>query len=151
MAQVTIGGIEYTVPELSFLALERAWPYLNDAVVQMDPMAAVSSALQVVVAGIMDQENFNPEDFGIKPEQINVHSDRDDQIFTLLTKVMKKRLLAREIADIRLAILVIQKEAGLEAEEGEGEKAPVNPSTETGAPSSQNSSQPAVREEVGTA
>jgi hypothetical protein len=30
MAQVvTIGGTEYEVPELSFAALERAWPYVD--------------------------------------------------------------------------------------------------------------------------
>lgn len=143
-ALVTIGGQEYEIPELNFLALERAWPFIDRSMSSLDPILAVSAGISVIAAGIMEAPYFKPEDFGVKEgEQLG-----DEQIFERVSKFLKKKLMAKEIENVRLTVVEISKEAGLEAEEGEllppGTEDPVSPSTETAQSLLSSSSLPAV-------
>lgn len=156
MAKVTIGGTEYEVPELNFVALERAWPFIEQAMTELDPMKGVSAALHIIAAGMVEADNFDQATYGIKPEDISPTKDREEQIFELTAKFLKRKTKATEISGIRAAILEISKEAGLEPEEGEGvlagvEEVAPNLSPETSIPTSPSSSQPDAKEAAGTA
>lgn len=119
MATVVINKITYEVPELNFSALERAWPYLNEATTSFDPIKAVSAAINVIAAGLIEAPHFNPSDFGIDESKLSSTVDRDEQVFFLVAQFLKKATLAREIAGIREALMKIAQEAGLEAPSGE--------------------------------
>lgn len=156
MAKAIIGGTEYEVPELNFVALERAWPFIEEAMTALDPMKGVSAAIHIIAAGMVEADNFDQATYGIKPEDISPTKDRDEQIFELTAKFLKRKTKATEISGIRAAILEISKEAGLEPEEGEGvlagvEEVAPNLSPETSIPTSPNSSQPDAKEEAGKA
>lgn len=116
MADITIGGTKYYVPEMNFLAMERAWPYIQEATETLDPMKGASTALAVFAAAIMEGEEFNPEkDFGIQ----NADSLSDSQIHTQVTHFFKKKLKGTEVGVIRPTMFEVLKEAGLEVTEGE--------------------------------
>lgn len=156
MATVTIGGTDYEVPELNFIALERAWPFIELAMTEPDPMKGVSAALHIIAAGLVEADNFKPSDYGIKGEDLSSTRDREDQIFELTAKFLKRKTKASEIEGVRRAIGDITKEAGLEPEEGEGElaegvkeEAP-NLSPETSTHTLPSSSPLGAREEAGT-
>jgi hypothetical protein len=40
MARFTLGGKTFVIGELNFLAVERAWPYITDAMVSQIPSKA---------------------------------------------------------------------------------------------------------------
>lgn len=156
MAKVIIGGTDYEVPELNFVALERAWPFIEEAMTELDPMKGVSAGIHIIAAGLVEADNFDQATYGIKPEDLSPTRDREDQIFELTAKFLKRKTKATEISGIRAAIIEISKEAGLEPEEGEGELAGAeeeapNLSPETSTHTSPNSSQPVAKEEAGTA
>lgn len=145
MAKVTIGTKSYTIDTLNFAALERAWPFIEVAQQQMDPIQGASAAISVIAAGIMESDGFNPAEFGIEAPGLT----REDEIFELVQKFLKKKLLAPEIPVVKDCILDILKEAGMIAEEGEieGEE---NLSMVTSPASSPSSSLPDVKVEAGT-
>ena len=155
MAIVKIGGTNYEVPELNFVALERAWPFIEEAMTALDPMKGVSAAIHIIAAGLIEADNFDPATYGIKPEGISPTRDREDQVFELTAKFLKRKTKATEIPGIRAAIIEISKEAGLEPEEGEDEpveaEGTANLSPETSAPTSPSSLQPGAKEAAGTA
>lgn len=156
MAKVTVGGTEYEVPELNFIALERSWPFIEEAMTALDPMKGVSAALHIIAAGLVEADNFDPATYNIKPEDISATLDRETQVFELVAKFLKRKTKATEIDGVRKAIVEITKEAGLEPEEGEGdtaeaEEAAPNLSPETSTHTLPSSSQPGAREEAGTA
>lgn len=154
MAKAIIGGTEYQVPELNFVALERAWPFIEEAMTALDPMKGVSAAIHIIAAGLVEADNFQLDTYGIKPEDIKPTEDRDDQVFTLVAKFLKRKTKATEISGIRESVVEITREAGLEPEEGEGEKGEeeaLNPSTETSTQSLPSSLQRDAKEEAGTA
>ncbi len=154
MAKVTIGGTAYDVPELNFIALERAWPFMEEAMTSLDPMKGVSAGICIIAAGIVEADGFDPATFNIKPEDINATEDREQQVFNLVAKFLKRKTKATEISGIREAVVQVSKEAGLEPEEGEdvkGEEEALSPSTETSRPSSQSSSPQDAKEAAGTA
>lgn len=156
MAKVTIGGTEYEVPELNFIALERSWPFIEEAMTALDPMKGVSAALHIIAAGLVEVDNFDPATYGIKPEDIKPQLDRETQVFELTAKFLKRKTKATEIDGVREAIVQITKEAGLEPEEGEGdtaeaaEEAP-SLSPETSTHTLPSSSQQDAKEAAGTA
>jgi len=113
MAKITVGGKEYTVPELNFYAVERAWPFVVKAMESMDPISGASAGISIVVAGLVEDEDFQPLKYGLDADV-----DRD-QAFELLTKKFKRALKATEIPAVRDAVNEIVKEAGLIAESGE--------------------------------
>ncbi len=155
MARVTIGGAEYDVPELNFVALERAWPYALEAMTALDPMKAVSAGLRIVAAGIMESENFEMSAFEIDASKLDHKLDIATQVFDLLVARFKKQLKASEIGDVQLAVMEINREAGLVAPEGEAGlltmEQMLSLSTEIAQPSSPSSSPQDAKEEAGTA
>lgn len=153
MAKVIIGGTEYEVPELNFIALERAWPFIEEAMTELDPMKGVSAAIHIIAAGLMEADHFDPETYGIHVKDLSLTQDREDQVFALTARFLKRKTKATEISGIREAVVVISREAGLEPEEGEdlpqgGMMGP--PSPETLAPTSQNLLPQDARGAVGT-
>lgn len=155
MAIVKIGGTDYEVPELNFVALERAWPFIEEAMTALDPMKGVSAAIHIIAAGLVEADNFDQSTYGIKPEDLDARLDREDQIFTLTAKFLKRKTKATEISGIREAVVEISREAGLEPKEGEDEPVGVEGTTslspETSAPTSPSSLQPGAKEAAGTA
>lgn len=154
MATVTIGGTEYEVPEMNFLAIERAWPFVVDATNSLDPIGGAGAAISVIAAGLMESDGFNPADFNISDVSM------DSEIHRKLSYYLKKQLRASELVNIKDAMLTILREAGLEVTEGEAkaastaapETAAESPSLspETALSTSSSSSQPDAREEAGT-
>lgn len=155
MANVTIGGTDYQVPELNFIALERAWPFIEEAMTELDPMKGVSAAIHIIAAGLVEADNFDQSTYGIKPEDLSPTRDREDQVFNLTAKFLKRKTKATEISGIREAVVEISREAGLEPKEGEDdpveEAGTMNPSPETSAPTSQSLLQPDAKGEAGMA
>ena len=117
MANVTIGGTEYEVPEMNFLAIERAWPFVVEATNQNDPIAGAGAAISVIAAGLMEADHFKPSDFGIGD------GDKDSDVHRKLSYYLKKQLKASELVNIKDAMLTILREAGLEVTEGEAKAA----------------------------
>lgn len=154
MARVTIGEDTYDIPELNFIAVERAWPLMVEAQEEADPMKAVSAAIGAIAAGIMESPGFDAETYGAGRDNLDPKLDFDDQVHVIMVAYLKKRLKATQIGQVRLALNDIVGEAGLLAEEGEliapGE-ATASLSPETAPQPSLNSSQPDAREEAGTA
>lgn len=153
MAKITIGGTEYEVPELNFVALERAWPYVEQAQISQDPMQAVSAGLHIIASGLCEAEHFDKANYGITDEGLLPNLDRDDQIFHGVVYFLRKRLKASEIGPAQLGIMEILREAGLDADPGEllQMASMQNRSTETSQTSSPSSSPQDAKEEAGTA
>lgn len=155
MASITIGGIEYIIPEMNFLSIERAWPYVQLATTALDPMVAVSAALAVIASGLMEDEPFDPSKYGITetglPEKV---------IHETIVYFFKKKIKGSELDRVQVAMYEILREAGLEVTEGEATAAlmaalgtaqeEATPSPETALDTSPSSSQPELREEAGT-
>lgn len=155
MAQVTIGGKDYVIPEMNFLAIERAWPYVVEATETLDPMKGPSAALAVFAAALMEVEPFNPADYEV-PEGV----EGDTRIHMAITRFFKKKLKGNELGSIKTAMFEVLKEAGLEVTEGEAMAAvkaalepgmeEQNPSLETAPDTSQSSLPLDAREDPGT-
>lgn len=149
MATVIIGGIEYKVPPLNFVALERAWPSVEEAMFSIDPMKGPAAGIRIVAAGLCEAENFDKTQFGITTEE---NLDEEDT-FERVVKFLKKKLLATELQEVRKCIDQITEEAGLESLSGEALSIlmkEASPSPETAQDTSPSSSPPAVGEETGT-
>jgi hypothetical protein len=151
MAIARIGGVDYNIQELNFIAIERAWPFIEEAMITADPMKGPAAGIRIVAAGIMEQENFDQTKFDIPAEEQNPTT-----IFDAVTYFLKKKLKATEISAIKDCVIKITEEAGLVGEEGEdkGAMEPLptsNLSTGTAPDTLPNSSQPDAREAVGTA
>lgn len=154
MAQIKIGGVEYHIPEMNFLSIERAWPFVVQATNSLDPMQGVGAALAVIASGLMEAEEFNPVDFGAEGLL------KDREIHNAVTYFLKKNLLGTEIGLVRATMLEVLKEAGLEVTEGEATavlaaaqgmlQEEATPSPETVLDTSPSSSLPDVKEEAGT-
>lgn len=119
MAKIVIGGEDYTVPELNFMALERAWPFVEDAMLSTgsDPMKGPLAALRIIAAGIMEDENFQPARYNV-----SATPDDPDAIHDQVVAYFRKKLKAREIVTLKDCIDAILKEAGLGAEPGEDQE-----------------------------
>lgn len=123
MAKITIGGDDYQVPELNFAALERSWPFVESAMVisSNDPMASPRAALCIIAAGIMEDENFQPQRY-----KITANPDDPDKIHEQIVNFLSKRMKAREMVNLKGCVDQILLEAGLtEAEPPSGEEGPV--------------------------
>lgn len=149
MAKVVIGGTEYNVPEMNFIALERAWPYVDQAMMTLDPIKGPAAGICIVAAGLMYADHFNPNDFGI----LDAEKLDEDQTFDRVVFFLKKKLKAKELDAVRVAVNKITEEAGLEPAEGEVPPPPgtegENLSLETALDTSQSSSPPVAVEETG--
>lgn len=150
MATITIGGVTYDLPEMNFLAIERAWPYVEEASMTLDPMKGPSAALAVFAAAMMEADDFDPANFGVDPSVTS-----DVRIHLEVTKFLKKRLKGTELPRVKDAMFAMLEEAGLEVTEGEalrslGEALLATASPETALDISQSSLQPDAKEEAGT-
>lgn len=169
MATLTLGGIDHVLPEMNFLALERAWPYVDLAMSTMDPIAGTNAAFGVIAACIMEAEGFDGSRWGIEmtiteelPEWEGGGEDtrkrttwpKDlNKVHAELTNVLRRKLKAREIGTVKLVMFEILKDAGIDFESvatGEVPGAEASPSQETAPDTSPSSSLPDVREEAGT-
>lgn len=129
MAKITIGGEEYTVPELNFAALERSWPFVEQAMVisSNDPLASPRAALCIIAAGIMEDDNFQPQRY-----KVTATPDDEDKIHEQIVNFLSKKLKAREMVNLKDCVDKILLEAGLTEEAPPGEEDPVE---ETASPS----------------
>lgn len=110
MAKITIGGEDYTIPELNFEALQRAWPYIEASMVAdaRDPMSGPNAALRIIAAGICEDENFNPERY-----KVTAGADDPDAIYEQVVLFLRKKLKAREMEKLAPCVDQIIEEAGL--------------------------------------
>ena len=151
MAIVTVGGAEYEVPEMNFAALERAWPFVEEAMLAQDPMKGVSAGISIIAAGLLEAPHFDKTKFNIAENEML----GEDQTFERIVIFLKKKILAKEIEGIRKSVDQINQEAGLEPISGEalapgpaGEEQS-NVSQETAQTSPPSSSPPDTAEETG--
>ena len=149
MAIVTVGGTEYEVPEMNFAALERAWPFVEEAMLAQDPMKGVAAGICIIAAGLIEAPHFDRIKFGILEDEVL----GDQQTFDRVVLFLKRNIKAKEIDGIRKSVDQINQEAGLEPASGEapapGAAQEQSPSTETAQTSSPSSSPPAAVEETG--
>lgn len=153
MATILIGGVNYELPEMNFLAIERAWPYVVEASESLDPMKGPAAALGVFAAALMEAEDFDPANFNVDP---SIQSDT--RIHLEVTKFLKKKLKGSELYRVKNTMFEMLKEAGLEVTEGEAIQSlaeallatPENSSLETAQDTSLSSSLLGAREGLGT-
>lgn len=150
MAIVTVGGTEYEVPELNFAALERAWPFVEQAMLAQDPMKGVAAGISIIAAGLLEADHFDKTKFGIAEDEML----GEEQTFDRIVYFLKKKIKAKEIDGIRKSVDQINVEAGLEPVPGEAlpplaDRVAQNLSAETAPTSSLSSSPPDMKEEVG--
>ena len=150
MAQITIGGTEYQLPEMNFLAIERAWPYVVEATEALDPMKGVSCALSVFASLMMEADDFDKIKFNVAEDVLT-----DYGIHQAVTRFLKKNLKGTEMGIVKDTMFQILKEGGLEITEGEmmqslaDQLAGVTPSPETAPPTLPSSLPQDAKEEVG--
>lgn len=162
MAKITIGGNDYSLPEMNFIAVERAWPFIEQAMATVHPMQGTSAALAVIAATLMEGPGFDPASFGIEANEQDAETGfprpRDeDAIHQDLTKALKRRLKANEIGMVKVCLFEILEEAGFEMKDpGSGEALAalgmemMSPSPVTAQDMLPSSSQPDAKEEAGT-
>lgn len=153
MAEFLLKGVKYQVEEMSFEAVERAWPYITMAMTNEDPIDGVIAGIAVIAAAVIEQDWFKPEVFDIEIPT-DLFQNRDDHIFLALKTKMKRMLKSREIGAVRLCVIEMTKEAGLMPETGEpqpGAPLTTSPGTETSTESSQSSSPLESKVDAGTA
>ncbi len=148
MAKVTLGGVEYTVPEMNFVALERAWPFIEMATESLHPMDGPRAALGVIAAGISEAEDFDRTKFGMAKDD----DRKPDEVFETVLAFLKRAMKASEMGNVSDCMDQILEEAGLEEAKKGPRPAPEeeHPSTETAPDTSSSSLQPDVKEEAGT-
>lgn len=113
MAKFIIGGKEHHVPEMNFLAVERAWPYVVEATTAYDPIKGSSAAISVIASAMFEDESFSREDWEIPAEL------PDNLAFDNLCLKIKRRMKSNEIGNAKDTMLEILKEGGLQVTEGE--------------------------------
>lgn len=153
MAQITVGGKEYIIPEMNFVAIERAWPFIVEATETLDPMRGPGAALAVFAAAIMEGDDFDKTQFDIGED---VHGE--SIIHNQLTRWFKKKLKGKELNKIKEAMFEVLAEAGLDVTPGEAEAALIaalgvtkeSPSMETAPDTSQSSLPLESKEDPGT-
>ena len=161
MAKLKIGGESYTVPEMNFIAIELAWPYIEEATNTLDPMKGPAAALYVIAAALMEADDFDPARFGIsptRPDRFNAGVEVPKDAEVILSEIVyffKKKLRATEIPAVRDCMFDILREAGMEPEDpasGEAEAVPeaASPSPVTAPDTSLSSSPLELKEEAGT-
>lgn len=151
MANATIGGIKYEVPELNFIALEKAWPFIERAIITQDPMEGTSAGVSIIAAGLIEAEGFDKTKFGIEEDDKLSWDDTFDRVVIFLKRALK----SGEIGNVRECVEQITEEAGLREDTPGEAEAPTEgeamPSTETAPDTSLNSSPQDAREAAGTA
>lgn len=154
MAKVLIGGTEYHVPEMNFLAVERSWPYVEKAMETLDPIQGPAAGIMIVLSAIVENEDFDPAHFGLNPDDYKTGTELDrNKAFEDLAKLWKRKMKATEIMGIRVAVNEVTREAGLLSDEGELLAEGLDPATlsmGTALTTFASSSQPDAKEEAGS-
>lgn len=121
MATIIIGGKTYVIPEMNFMAIERAWPHVEKATSTIHPMDGVSAALGVFAAGLMEAEDFKQEDFDVSDYEVGTSEAPtfDEHVHRGVHLFLKKGLKGTEMDKVRVTMFEVLKEAGLEVSEGE--------------------------------
>lgn len=152
MAIFHCGGKEHSIPEMNFIAVERAWPFVVRATQEFDPIKGSSAAIAVIAAGLMESDDFNVADWNLE------EGLADETIFELLQKTIKRQMKAKEIASARDTMFQILQEGGLQVTEGEllnqlaeAAKLGALPSQETARDILSSSLLPESKEEAGIA
>lgn len=152
MAKLTLGDKTHEIPDLNFIALELAWPYVQEATVAVTPISGISASIMVIAAGIITKEDFNPQDFGIPDHVTDIGAHHE-----IVGAYLKRNIRARDASTVKDTFMEVLEEAGLEVSEGELLKVleevkgmTANPSTGTAPATSLNLSPRDVREEAGT-
>jgi len=135
MAKVTIGDKEYDVPELNFIALERAWPHVELTLQQLNPMVACAAGIAIIAAGLQEAEHFVQTEFGMLEHEVW----SEGQVFVKVQDFLKKKLKSSQLGNIRECIEKILEETGVFEERKAGDPPPPagsetqdqNPSTAT--------------------
>ena len=113
--KITIGATQYQVDEMSFSALERAWPHIEYATTASDPITSVSAAIHVIAAALLESEGLNLQAFEIEVDTTSATAAaRDDLYFYRMVDFLKKKLKASQIEQVREGLVLILREAGLE-------------------------------------
>jgi hypothetical protein len=152
MAKVKLGGKEYLISELNFIALEKAWDaievFMEDATI--NPVKACGLAVKVIAAAVQEEPEFDRAQFGITADEVLTPEEQDARIELFF----KKQVKGPELPELQVSVMEIMEEAGLMAAEGEllaAMKAmkELKSSMVTSAASLPSSSPPESREEVG--
>lgn len=162
MAKVTIGGKEYTLAEMNFIAVELAYPFIEQAMQTVHPVQGTKAALAVIAAGLLECDDFIPAEFEIealtyKDPGTGVEKPiPQEMLHEQVLNFLRRKLKANEMGDIKLALFEVLEEAGFEmAEVGELPKdladLLANPSTETATDTSLSLLLPELKEDPGTA
>lgn len=167
-----VGGVEHAIPEMNFIAVERAWPYVELAMETVHPIAGTNAAIAVIAATLMEDEQFDASKWGIDPnitEDLEEWKGKGDdtrkaqtwpkdgnKIHAELINVLRKKLKANEIGMVKVVMFEVLKDAGFElGEPGSGEDPAAvetaSPSPETAHDILQSSSLLDAREAAGTA
>ncbi len=158
MAKVTIDGHEHVIEEMNFIALEMAWPFMEQALATVHPIAGTNASLAVIAAGLMESEGFDCTKFGIEAtgkDDKGVEWPRAPVLIHIdLTNTLRKKLKAHEVGAVKLCLFEMIEEAGVELGPL-GEPHPVmgevSPSPEIVTDTSQSSLPLVSREVAGTA
>lgn len=114
MATLILSGKDYEVPELNFIALELAWPYIQSATLATTPVAGISASIMVIAAGILQGEDFEAEAFEVPETAKSLEVQH-----AAVANFIKRKLKAAETAAVKDCFLEVLQEAGLEVSEGE--------------------------------
>lgn len=160
MAKITIGGVEHTIDEMNFVAVEMAWPFIEQAMATVHPIAGTNAALAVIAAGLMESEGYDCQKWDIEPTGIDDEGKswprHPSLIHIDMTERLRRKLKANEIGSVKLCLFDLIREAGFDmATAGElqltAEEEAVNHLMETATSTSPSLSQPESREVAGTA
>lgn len=113
MATFKCGGKEHVVPEMNFLAIERAWPFVLEATNSLDPIVGSSAAISVIAASMFEGLDFKRSDWGISEEI------PDNLAFDNLVKSIKRTLKGNELGEVQSTMMQIMEEGGLQVSVGE--------------------------------
>lgn len=127
MAKVTIGDKDYIVRELNFIAIEKCWATIQKTMIEMDPIQAVGSAVEIIGAALQEEPEFKREDFGIDENAVLQPSEIDAAV----ARFLKRQLKAGQISAVQHSLDQIIEEAGLRPPEGEALSPGASPGTET--------------------
>lgn len=160
MAKITIGGVDHTIQEMNFVAVEMAWPFMEQAMATVHPIAGTNAALAVIAAGMMESEGFDASMWKI---ETTVKDDEDREfpravelIHIDLVNVLRRSLRSSEMGAVKLCLFDIIAEAGFDMQDAlPGGAMPVgeaaSPSPETVTNTLPSSLPQESKEEAGTA
>ena len=114
MAELIAGDKTYIIPDLNFVALELAWPYVQESTVAVTPISGISASIMVIAAGLITKEDFDPTEFEIPKDIKSVKTQH-----AMVGAFLKRKIRAKDAAAVKDCFMQVLEEAGLEVSEGE--------------------------------